>query len=533
MEEQLRKFLNAHFATVIPLTKKLYLIHWEYDTTGDEKLAQPKKELEEQYVKIYLDQEKFSQLQAFEASGKIKDPLLVRQLQILLTIFRLHLGDKDHLERMVELDTEISSIYNHFRGTIDGKPHNNNQIKEILQLSSDNLLRRKAWEASKQIGTEVAEKVLELVRLRNKSAQKSGYSDYYVMSLTCKELDEKKMFATLDRLAQLTEQPFREAKEKMDNQLRKKLKIKKGNLRPWHYADPFFQEVPPGASDLNKFFADKDIEGLTRKTYESIGMTVDDILQRSSLYPKEGKCQHAYCTMIDRDGKDIRVLANISKTEYWTGTMLHEFGHAVYDKYLGDSLPHLLKTPAHTLSTEAIAMMMDALSKNKAWLTEMVGVARPEIDAIHGELMEQERLGHMIFARWGLVMVHFEREMYRNPDQDLNTLWWDYVEKYQLVQRPQGRNAPDWAAKIHLAHSPVYYQNYLYGQMVASQLAHYIGKNIGNGKLFNNPPLGPYLIDKYFKSGSQFDWSRTLEIATAESLNPDYYMRETLGVPIP
>jgi hypothetical protein len=27
---------------------------------------------------------------------------------------------------------------------------------------------------------------------------------------------------------------------------------------------------------------------------------------------------------------DVRVLANISDNESWMGTMLHEFGHAVY-----------------------------------------------------------------------------------------------------------------------------------------------------------------------------------------------------------
>ena len=38
------------------------------------------------------------------------------------------------------------------------------------------------------------------------------------------------------------------------------------------------------------------------------------------------------------------------------------------------------------------------------------------------------------------------------------------------MHRPDGRHAPDWAPKIHLAAAPVYYQNYLYGELFASQL---------------------------------------------------------------
>ena len=65
-------------------------------------------------------------------------------------------------------------------------------------------------------------------------------------------------------------------------------------------------------------------------------------------------------------------------------------------------------------------------------------------------------------------MLRFEKAMYENPDQDLNKLWWDLVEKYQLVKRPAGRNAPDYASKIHIVSAPVYYHNYMMGQLFAS-----------------------------------------------------------------
>ena len=75
-------------------------------------------------------------------------------------------------------------------------------------------------------------------------------------------------------------------------------------------------------------------------------------------------------------------------------------------------------------------------------------------------------------------MLRFEKALYDNPDQDLNKLWWDLVEKYQMVQRPEGRNAPDYASKIHIVSAPVYYHNYMMGELFASQVQHAIARDV-------------------------------------------------------
>jgi len=45
-------------------------------------------------------------------------------------------------------------------------------------------------------------------------------------------------------------------------------------------------------------------------------------------------------------------------------------------------------------------------------------------------------------------MMRFEKAMYENPDQDLNKLWWNLVQQYQMITPPEERNAPDWASKF-------------------------------------------------------------------------------------
>jgi peptidyl-dipeptidase A len=220
-----------------------------------------------------------------------------------------------------------------------------------------------------------------------------------------------------------------------------------------------------------------DIVKITQDYYQSIGLPIDDIVARSDLFEKKNKNQHAYCTDIDNEG-DIRILCNVKPNNQWMGTMLHEFGHGVYDKYIDMNVPYILREPAHTFTTEAIAMIMGRLSTNGTWMKAMGIIDEKEAEKVKTEGFKMLRLEQLVFSRWAQVMYRFEKGLYENPDQDLNKLWWDLVEKYQMMKRPKDRNMPDWATKTHIATSPCYYHNYLLGELLASQLNAYIVKNI-------------------------------------------------------
>jgi peptidyl-dipeptidase A len=141
-------------------------------------------------------------------------------------------------------------------------------------------------------------------------------------------------------------------------------------------------------------------------------------------------------------------------------------------------------------------------------------------------------LDQLVFSRWAQVMFRFEKSMYENPGQDLNKLWWDLVEKYQMMKRPEGRNEPDWASKIHIATVPCYYHNYLLGQMLASQIYYTIGEKVLGSKTPENesftgkPEAGQFLIEKIYKPGARYTWSEMIEKATGEKLTAKYYARQ-------
>ena len=129
-------------------------------------------------------------------------------------------------------------------------------------------------------------------------------------------------------------------------------------------------------------------------------------------------------------------------------------------------------------------------------------------------------------------MLRFEKAMYENPDQDLNKLWWDLVEKYQQVNRPVGRNMPDYGAKIHICSAPVYYHNYMMGQLFASQVHHTIARELYDNVdpstviYIGDKKVGEFMKKKVFEPGRTLDWQALTKFATGEELNPKAFAKD-------
>ena len=401
-----------------------------------------------------------------------------------------------------------------------------------MKTEMDSAKRKEAWLASKQVGPVVATELIELVKLRNQAARKVGFENFHTLSMTTGEQDVKELDRIFNELYELTNEPFTKLKIELDKVLAAKYGVDVEELEPWHYHDPFFQETPLVYElDLDGYYKDKDVKELAVRFYEGIGMPVESIIANSDLYEREGKNPHAFCTDIDREG-DVRILCNLKNNEQWMETILHELGHGIYDKFNDPEVPYLLRSPAHIFTTEAIAMFFGRLSRNAAWMQEMLELSDEEREEIEKVSSKYAQLKQLIFARWAMVMYNFEKQLYANPDQDLNKLWWEMVGKYQFVDKPFGRDEPDWAAKIHFTIAPCYYHNYVLGELLASQLHNHIISNIlklesDEGVSYvNQKKAGVFLRENVFEPGSVYHWNEMIERATGEPLEPKYFVSQ-------
>lgn len=531
MENDLKSFIDTLEQKVKPVETGIALADFNASITGKDEEYNRSSELNIELSKIYADKAAFARLKEFMESGKIKDSLLIRQMTLVHNAMLGYQVDEKKMEEIIRAKTRLEQKYSTFRAVVDGKKFTDNEIEKVLKNSTGNKMLEKCWLASKQVGDSVAADVIGLVKMRNDLARELGFMNYHDMSLRLSDQDPEEIERIFDELDSLTRNTFIKLKSEMDAALALKYRIKPEALMPWHYQNRFFQEAPAIYNvDLDGYFADKDIVQLAKDYYSGIGLDVSSILAKSDLYEKEGKYQHAYCTHIDRSG-DVRVVCNVKNNNQWMNTLLHELGHGVYDQNLDMSLPYFLRTPAHTFTTEAIAMLFGRLSSNPMWLQENAGISAEEAQSISADVKNSSRLEQLVFSRWCQVMFRFERRMYADPDQDLNKLWWDLVEQYQLLKKPADRNNADWASKIHVALYPCYYHNYQLGELLASQLQAYINARPGisdAASLSKDPAIGSYLLEKVFKPGAKYQWNDMIKRATGEELTARYYAGEFL-----
>jgi len=523
-QEALAAFLEGFLAKFQPLYRAASLAWWQANVTGKDEDYKRRMEQEKLLDRLFSNRDDFARLRQWRTAGRVKDPLLQRQLELLYLAFLPKQVDTALLDRMTELANQVDQIFNTFRAEIGGKSHSENEIRKILRGSTQPAEVEAAWKAFHRVGRLVEPKLKELVKLRNQTARELGYANYHVLMLTTQEFEGRELLALFDRLDRDTRAIFKRLKGDVDLAMAKRFGLAVADLRPWHYQDLFFQEAPNiYPTDLDPFFQDRKIEELGRQFYSSIGLPVDDILARSDLYEKPGKCPHAFCTDIDRQG-DVRTLQNLVSNERWTGTLLHELGHGVYAKYIDRRLPFLLRDSAHIFTTEAVAMFFGRQSKDAQWLQTNLGLKPTEVKPVAESAARMLQLEQILFSRWTQVMLRFEKSMYENPDQDLNQLWWRLKARYQLLSPDPARNEPDYAAKVHIVSVPVYYHNYMLGELFASMLYARVRADRALSataplSLTNDRSIGDFFRTKVFEPGASLSWRRLVKSATGSELS--------------
>ena len=516
------RFVARHEATVRPLEIESSRCWWEANTTGSDEAFRKKEEIETRLDLLLANHEIFAELKAIRQQP-IRDPLVAREIAVLYLEYLGRQIDPELIKEMSARSNAVEKAYGVYRARVAGKELTENEVREVLRTSKDSARRRAVWEASKAVGPILDPDLKALARLRNRAARQLGFKDFQVMQLALAEQGQEQVLKLFDELDALTRGPFHAAKAQIDAVLARQYGLPVGELRPWHYHDLFFQEAPAIDGDYEPVYRQIDAIKTCRTFYQGIGLPIDDVLGRSDLFEKAGKCPHAFSTDIDREG-DVRVLANVVPGQEWLKTMLHELGHAAYSKNIPRSVPYVLRTESHALTTEGVAMMFERLAGDPRWLRAM-GVNVPDAEKFAAASHRRDRNQLLIFSRWCQVVFRFEMALYNNPEQDLNRVWWDLVEKYQELKRPEGRNQPDYASKIHIVTAPVYYQSYMLGQLFASQVHHAIAREVLHGAdpatavYVGRPAVGQFMRQRVFEPGCTLDWQGLTRHATGEELN--------------
>lgn len=523
--------LDTLTARIRPLETEMGRAWWDAAVTGSADAYARLEDLRNRMDELFREPGLAARLA--EARGAAADPVEARALRLLELEALPRQIDPALGERQNALATDIERTFSTYRPRFRGAERTVNDLEKILDTEVDDAALREAWEGLMAVGPRVAEPLLELVGLRNEAARQVGFSDYHALKLELYEQVPSTIEEFFDRLDERTAEPFADLKTEIDERLAERLGRPASELQAWHYRNPFFQETPDVfGAELDTVYAGTDLVEMARAYFGRIGLPVEGVLERSSLFEAPGKGPHAFAIDIDREG-DVRILLNLRDTGRWMGTTLHELGHAVYDLGVSPDLPWMLRHPSHTLTTEAIAMLFGRLARDAGWMGS-AGVVDADGAAALREPTERElRAQMLVFSRWAQVMTRFERELYRNPDQDLNALWWSLKARHQGLETPaRPAGAADWAAKIHVVVAPVYYHNYMLGECFASQIHAAMradGPADGDPLVPGRPEAGDWLARRIFAPGATLHYDDLARAATGAPVRPDAFAEQFLA----
>jgi peptidyl-dipeptidase A len=546
-QKEVQSYLDAYNAKY----RDLYTVssegQWKVQThivEGDTSNAYQSRLADEAMAKFTGSKENIDKATAYLKWKTELSPLQVKQLEKILF---LAAGNPESVEEVVneriKAETAQTEKLYGFKFSLNGKEITPNEINKILNQSKDLEERRKAWEASKEVGKSLKDGLVHLRDLRNKVVQALGYKDYFSYMVSEYGMTNDEMMDLLHKFNKELFPLYRELHTYARYELAKKYGVKEvPDFIPAHWitnkwGQDWNEMITVKGMNLDSALATRNAEWFPKqaeKFYMSIGFDSlpKTFWEKSSLYPvaKDAgykKNTHASAWHMDLD-KDVRSLMSIEPDAEWYETVHHEFGHIYY--YMTYSIPenpYLLREGANRAYHEALGSMMGLAAMQKPFAAG-IGVVdgNTPTDTIHQLL--KDAMNYVVFIPWSAgTMSEFEHDLYTNdlPADQFNKRWWEIVKKYQGIVPPseRGEGYCDAASKTHINDDPAGYYDYALSFILLFQLHDYISKNILHQdphatNYFGNKEVGKF-IQEIMRPGGTGDWRKLLKDKTGEDLS--------------
>jgi oligoendopeptidase F len=410
----------------------------------------------------------------------------------------------ERIEAMPEIFTlrnRINEEHIKFRPVVLGKEMDRTDVREILRKDPDRRKRKAAWESSAVLSRKVEGDVKELMKRRNRNAQKLGYETYVDYSLTLDMIDKDELLRLYDDLERLSEPHFRSVVE----QVKENLRIER--LEPWDVSFAINQFVRPPDEHFPKDKIIPKVEELVRSW--GVNPRRLPIMMKQADIPFGGLC------FAIRVPTDVRIVSNPRDGHKFYSTLFHEYGHALHACFIRQQ-HYPLKSDVGCFN-EGMATILEKFASDPDWLRRNTSLPEEEIT----RFVNARKAALLLRLRSLMALSTFEFQAYVNPDQDLNRLWSRTQARYLFVSENE---TPQWAAQSIYTTHPVYFQNYILAEAIAAQTIQHLKDRYG--QLLDNAKVAEFLIENYYAPGSSIDWPEKVERATGKRLSAEDLVKQ-------
>jgi peptidyl-dipeptidase A len=482
------------------------------------------------------------------------EPLQVRQLEKVLHLASSAPGSIPEVVRArIAAEARAAAVQDGFSYCFEPRaadgtcaaPKTANDVDAVLQDSTDLAERRRAWEASKQIGVPLKERLVELRDLRNRIARENGWSSYFGLMTGEYGMDAAQMMAVLDGISRDVRPLYGALSTWATRELARKYgqPAPSGGVPAHWFPNRWAQEwggmVP--AVDLDVYFKDRSPEWIVKtgeQFYVSLGFAAlpATFWEKSDLYPvpdgvQRSKNSHASAWHMDLKD-DMRSLMSVEPDANWFFTSHHELGHIYYyDSYARPEVPPILREGANRAFHEAVGELIAMAAGQVPYLRNR-GILPPDVKVNPTQALLEEALTRSVaFLPWSAgVMSGFEYALYEKdlaPDQ-FQARWWALVNEHQGVVPPDPARVTDPSlcdacTKTHIIDDPAGYYDYALATVIKHQLHDHIATRILKQDpracdYYGNAEVGAYLRG-ILEKGATEDWRLVLKDATGEDLS--------------
>lgn len=490
-----------------PILSDAELACWNFYTNSNTQNLQEMNLAQDKVTDFYDNEEIYKKLKQINDNGGVCDKRLKKQLKNLTNTFGDGIEFKNEIKEMNELENEISKKINSYQMKIDNEPVSKAQIQKILETEKNSEIRKKAYNAKITAGDLIAEDLIKLVKLRNNFAQKKQYENYFEYKIkedydiTSKELDK-----LLTDVSNNTQKSVKKVLDEVKNDLSKAFNINIKDLKNYHFG--YLTGENPEKAINDKLQSAQEVVDICKNTYKKMGYNIDNLPIILDLFPRENKNTHGFSFPIEA-GKDARILANLTNNVTSIDTLLHELGHSVFTVKTNPDLPYLEQDTTCTM-TEAIAMMMGDLPRLENIMDNKI--SQEIIQKFKKTLSKEDSK----FVSSSITIIDFERNMYKNPNQDLKELWKNLCIKYKY-RNPNEEATNEWATIPHYLSHPAYYQNYFRASLIKAQIYRALTDKLG--ELTSNNKTADYLDKNLFQYGGSKEDDEILDAITGKKLS--------------
>lgn len=462
------------------------------------------------FGKIFLDQKRRATITEWrDKASSLADERLARRLELW---YRCFIGGAIYASpEIAAREDALQKRITDFRFRFDHRPITRAQIANRLRQERNRRQRHILWRVPGQLSAEAKDDLLNLIKQRNALARQFGFDNYYSLSLYLHAIDEGWLLETLTTIEERTRPAF----QTFINTSRKKLRIHQ--FRPWDFDFALRHAV----SLPDRYFPPDSVFTVIHRFEHAIGFPVDSLPIKE--YIKD--IPYGGLSLAITIPTDSRLLVGPTAGKGFYEVAFHEYGHSLQAVYTRVSEPILkgyewIPGAQCAAYAEGVAEFHKEFTNEKAWLATYTKAKPREIE----KYLAGRGIPLLYRARRLLKDFFLEYQLYRNPEQDADSLEREMYKKYLLVEMEE-EDPHLFAANLWYTAYPCYVQNYILAGMIATQLQEALDARFGGHK-FTNTEVAAWIIENLYADGELYEWPERIRNATGKTLETGAYLRK-------